>query len=137
MKIFICSSKHFYHKIPPIRDELEKAGHELTMPNSYEHPMKEEELKQMDKDEHIRWKQKMMLNHEVKVKANDAILVLNFEKNGQPNYIGGATFLEMFKAFELGRKIFLYNPIPQSILTDEIVGCNPKVIDGDVSRIRP
>lgn len=136
MKIFICASKHFYHKIPPIKEQLEKHGHELTMPNSYEHPMKEEELKQMDKEEHIRWKQKMMLNHEVKVRANDAILVLNFEKNGQPNYVGGATFLEMFKAFELGRKIYLYNPIPQSILTDEITGCNPTVINGDLSLVQ-
>jgi len=44
------------------------------------------------------------------VAANDAVLVVNVEKNSQPNYIGGATFLEMFKAFELGRNCFLTIP---------------------------
>ena len=45
--------------------------------------------------------------HEPKVKANDAGLVLNFEKKGIPNYIGGGTFMEIIKAWELNKKIFL------------------------------
>ena len=47
---------------------------------------------------------------------------LNFDKKEQKNYIGGSTFLEMFKAFELGKKIFLYNSIPEGMLKDEIIG---------------
>jgi len=70
-----------------------------------------------------------------KVKANDAILVLNFEKEEKSNYIGGATFLEIFKAWELGKKIFLYNPIPDCIFTDELRGMSPVVIDGDLSKV--
>lgn len=135
MKIFICCSKHFYHKIPPIKESLERAGHIITPPNSYDAPFKEEEMKQASKDAHINWKSNMMRQQEPKVRANDAILVLNFDKNDQKNYIGGATFLEIFKAFELNKKIFLYNSIPESIFKGEIIAINPSVIDGDLSKL--
>jgi len=85
--------------------------------------------------EHSEWKASMLRLQAKKIQANDAILVLNFEKNGQPHYIGGATFTEMFKAFELGRPIYLYNEIPDGILKDEILGFAPILIDGDLSRV--
>jgi len=66
----------------------------------------------------------------------DAVLVLNFEKDGMKNYVGGATFLEMYDAFRLGKKIFLYNDIPEGILKDEIVGFNPVIIGGNLKKIK-
>lgn len=71
-----------------------------------------------------------------KVAENDGILVLNFEKNGLANYIGGAVFMEMIKAFELNKKIFLYNPVPNNILKDEIEGMDPIIINGDLNLIK-
>ena len=136
MNIFLCCSKHFYDKIPPIKEALERAGHSITPPNSYDEPFKEEEIKEVGSEEHREWKAAMMRRQEPKIRANDAILVLNFEKKGVANYVGGATFLEMFKAFELGRKIFLYHPIPESILTDEINGFGPVVIYGDLGKVK-
>ncbi|HRZ29456.1 MAG TPA: hypothetical protein P5052_01590 [Candidatus Paceibacterota bacterium] len=70
------------------------------------------------------------------IKNNDAILVLNFEKNGIPNYIGEATFLEMFRSLDSNKKIFLYNPIPNNMLKDEIEGMNPIVISGNLSLVQ-
>ena len=136
MKIFIACSKHFYDKINEIKRALEKQGHEITLPNSFEAPFKEEEMKKKGKKEHIEWKTKMVIQQEEKVRKNDAILVLNFEKNGQPNYIGGATFLEMFKAWELKKKIFLYNPLPENILRDELEIFNPVIINGRLNLIK-
>ena len=72
---------------------------------------------------------------ENKIKQNDAVLVLNFEKNGVKNYIGGATFLEMYDAFRLDKKIFLYNDIPQGMLYDEILGFKPIIIKGDLEKV--
>jgi hypothetical protein len=43
--------------------------------------------------------------------------------------------LEIFKAFELGKKIFLYNPIPENIFEDELVGINPIIIEGELNLI--
>lgn len=136
MRIFICASKHNYHKLPPIKAALEKKGHKITLPNSYDRPFLEEEMKKKGRKHHIKFKTAMLREQEKKVRANDAVLVLNYEKNGQPNYIGGATFLEVFKAFELGKKIFLMNPIPDNIFADELAGINPKIIKEDLSKIK-
>lgn len=135
MKIFICCSKHFYNQIPPIKEALEAAGHAIMLPNSYEQPFKEEEMKNLGESEHQQWKAKKLREQAEKVNNNDAVLVLNFDKNGQQNYIGGATFLEIFKAFELDKRIFLYNPIPENFLKDELLGMNPTIINGNLSII--
>lgn len=135
MKIFITASSQFYPKVSEVKKELEKAGHIVTPPNGFNTPDAEVEVKNLSAEVHQRWKAKMIKTDGEIVAANDAILVLNFEKRGQPNYIGGATFLEMFKAFELEKKIFLYNPIPEGMLTDEILGFGPVVINGDLSLI--
>ncbi len=70
----------------------------------------------------------------------DTVLVLNLdkEKNGKvfKNYIGGATFLEMYDAFRLGKKIYLYNNIPDGMLFDEIEGFDPIIINGDLNLIK-
>jgi len=136
MKIFVCCSKHLYHKIPIVKEQLEKLGHEITLPNSYEEPLKEEEIKKLSQKEHSAWKGAMLKKQIVKVMDNDAILVLNFDKNSQKNYIGGATFLEMFKAWELGKKLFLFNEVPDGILRDEIIGFSPIILNGDLSKIK-
>jgi len=137
MKIFICASKHCYQHIPTIKEELEKQGHSITLPNSYEDPFMEERVKKEGREKHSEVKAYYLKLQCEKVKDNDAILVMNFEKKGQPNYIGGATFLEVFKAFELGKKIFFMNPIPEdTTFTDELIGINPIVINQDLSKIK-
>jgi len=70
----------------------------------------------------------------------DAVLVLNFDKieNNKvlKNYIGGATFLEIYDAFRLNKKIYLYNDIPKGILYDEIQGFGPIIINKDIEKIK-
>jgi hypothetical protein len=136
MKIFIVCSKHFYHKVPKIRDYLESKHHKITLPNSFDEPLKEERMKSLSKEEHIKFKQEMMRLHEPKIKKIDAILVLNLEKKGISNYIGGATFMEIVKAWELNKKIFFWNPIPNCSFTDELTAINPNIIYGDLSKIK-
>lgn len=135
MKIFLCASKYNYAKIPPIKTALEAAGHNVTPPNSFDDPLKEEKMKALSADEHRSWKASMMRLDKEKIRRNDAILVLNFDKNGQKNYIGGATFLEIYKAFDLEKKIFLYNTIPDGSFKDEILGMGPEIISGDLTKI--
>jgi len=135
MKIFLCASKHCYGHVAGIKSDLEKIGHIITVPNSYDNPMKEEEVKKLGTEEHHLWKKNMIHLQKEKVDANDCILVLNFEKNGQPNYIGGATFLEIFRAFDSGKKVYLFNPIPETNFKDELIGMGVEVINGDLSLI--
>lgn len=135
MKIFICASKYNYSHIANIKKALEKMGHEITVPNSYDEPMKELEIKKLGHEEHANWKGSMIRLQKEKVLANDAVLVLNFEKNGAQNYIGGATFLEIYQAFDSRRKVYLYNPIPECNFKDELIGMGVVVINGDLSKV--
>ena len=136
MKIFIVCSKYFYHKISPTKNFLETRGHKIMLPNSFEDPFYEEKMKKLNKNSHIKFKQKMMRLHEPKIKKNDAILVMNLEKNKIPNYIGGGTFMEVVKAWELDKKIFFYNQLPKCSFTDELIGINPIIINRDLSKIK-
>ncbi len=61
---------------------------------------------------------------------------LKFNKNGQENYIGGATFLEIYDAFRMNKKIYFVNDIPNNMLKDELIGFNPTIIGNDLSKIR-
>ena len=51
------------------------------------------------------------------------------------NYIGGATFLELYEAFMNNKKIYLYHDIPEGMLFDEISGFDPIIIHEDLGMI--
>ena len=69
-------------------------------------------------------------------KLMDAVLTLNFDKNGKKNYVGGSTFLELYEAFMENKKIYLWNEIPEGILFDEISGFSPKIINGNLDLVK-
>ena len=87
-------------------------------------------------EEHVKWKGEMIRKDKQNIEPNDAILVLNFEKYGEENYIGGATFLEVYRAFEMEKKIFFYNPLPDNkYFKDELLGFNPTIINKNLAKI--
>jgi hypothetical protein len=135
MKIFIICSKKFYDQIPSIKDFLELKGHQITLPNCFEDPETEARYREIGILEHAKWKSKMIKQSEDIINNHDAVLVLNFKKNEILNYIGGATFLDMYDAFRLNKQIFLYNEIPDGILKDEIIGFSPIIINTDLNKI--
>lgn len=70
-----------------------------------------------------------------KAKESDAIIVINVDKNGIKNYIGGNTFLEMGFAYVLDKKLFLLNDIPKVNYKDEIVALKPIILNGNIELI--
>ena len=139
MKILIICSKQFYGSIEEIKKELEKKNILVSLPNCYDDPEMEEKMWTLGENEHQKFKAKMYKQSEEIIKNMDAVLVLNYdkEKNGEiyKNYIGGATFLEMYDAFRLGKQIYLYNEVPNGILYDEIQGFNPTILNGNLDLI--
>lgn len=131
MKIFLICSKSFYGKIEYYKTNLEKMGHNVTLPNCYDAP--ETEAKYRGTNAHSSWKAEMIKHSEEVIKDMDAVLVLNFDKNGQKNYIGGATFLEIYDAFRLGKKIYFINDLPEGMLKDELIGFSPIILNNDLS----
>lgn len=136
MKIGVAGSMQFTDKMFEVCEELEKNGHEVFM-SSFgsryrgKSATEIETLKLQDKNQHdaIRefWKP---------MQDSDALLVLNYDKHGIKNYIGGNTFLEMGFAHVLNQKIFLLNPVPEMpYYQTEIVAMKPIVINGDLNLI--
>ena len=140
MKILVICSKNFYSKIEEVKKILEEENIEVFLPNCYDDPTTEQRMWDLGKEEHQKFKAKMYKQSEDTISDMDAVLVLNLdkEKDGEvlKNYIGGATFLEMYDAFRLGKKIYLYNDIPNGMLFDEIEGFGPTIINGDLSSIK-
>ena len=136
MKILLICSKRFYEKIPKIKEELEKNNIEVFLPNCYDDPKTEEKMWKLGKEKHQEFKAKMYKQSEETIEKMDAVLVLNYDKEDKKNYIGGATFLEMYDAFRLNKKIYLMNDIPEGMLYDEIEGFNPTIIHGKLDKVK-
>ena len=135
MKLFLICSKSFYKDIPSYLKALEKK-HEIVFPNSYDNPREEKESFDRGEQAHRDFKRKAFERSRKVINDVDAVLCFNFEKGGRKNYIGGATFLELYDAYMANKKIFLWNDIPEGILYDEIHGFAPVIIHGDLRLIK-
>lgn len=144
MKITICGSIAFFDKMLQIKEVLEQDGHTVKLPpHEIEDetgtmiPVKEyyDQRKRTRTTEGWIWdaKEKAIRLHFDKVAWSDAILVLNYDKNGIVNYIGGNTFLEIGVAFYLRKKIFILFPLPEINYKEELLGMKPTIINGDFS----
>ncbi len=109
MKILIICSKKFYSKIEEVKRYLENKNIEVFLPNCYDDPTAEEKAWNNGREEHQKFKARMFKQSEDTIGSMDAVLVLNLdkEKAGKniKNYISRATFLEMYDAFRLNKKI--------------------------------
>ncbi len=141
MKITLCGSIKFADKLVEVYHELEKLGHQPMMHgdmfgvangtareledirNNVEHA----EIKR--KYGYIKWWYDS-------IKNSDGILVLNYDKNGIKNYIGGNTLIEIGFAHVNNKKVFLLNPIPKEApYIDEIKAMVDVVLNRDLSKI--
>lgn len=145
MKIAICSSVAFTEKIKEVADELKKLGHETEIPYSAQKILDgeislENFLKVKDKEGDLTFRNKasedLIKRYYRLIQNSDAILVINLDKNGVKNYIGGSVLMEMGFAHVLGKKIFLLNPAPEMSYRDEILAVNPVVINNDLKEIK-
>ncbi len=77
----------------------------------------------------------LIRNYFHEIERADAVLVLNYTKHDVVNYIGGNAFLEIGFAHILDKQVYLLNPIPDMLYTDEIRAMRPTIINGDLSKV--
>ncbi len=136
MKIGIVGSMQFVEKMLEVRDNLEKMGHSAFVTDLHNALVGKSD----EEKEKIKLNQKYNMDA-IRVfwramQCADAILVLNFDKNGIKNYIGGNTLMEIGFAHVLNQKIFLLNPIPDiPFYKTEIEATKPIVINDDLTKI--
>lgn len=136
MKIGIAGSMQFTDKMIEFCDALEKLGHTVFMSGFKDRYVGKsaeeiEKLKLEDKFEHDAIREFWQPMQDA-----DALLVLNYDKHGIKNYIGGNAFLEMGFAHVLNQKVYLLNPAPDMpYYGTEIIAMKPTIIYGDLSKI--
>jgi hypothetical protein len=136
MKIVICGSMIFAKEMVASKNKLESLGHEVILPHNTElyasgtfvPETRKESTENKIKDDLIR-------GHFNTIKDSDAVLAMNFDKNGIKNYIGGNTLMEIGFAHVLNKKIFLLNPIPEIQYRDEIEAVQPIIINNNLDLI--
>lgn len=75
-----------------------------------------------------------MSDHFDEIARGDVTLILNYEKRGIANYIGGNVLMEMAVAFYLKKPIVVLNDLPKdSAYLEELMGVNPIILNGDIS----
>ena len=142
MKIAICGSLDFTHKIKTLADSLTAKGHSVEIPLTSRRILNGETTVEQIKSEK---EQGIFSDRAIKFDAiraywaiiqnTDAILVANYDKKGIEGYIGGNSFLEMGFAHVLNKHIYLLQDIPTMIYSDEIKAMQPTILGGNLDML--
>ena len=135
MKITLCGSMHFSKEMLEAKAKLEEMGHCVLIPPTIQDCLVNPELTM---NIEYALKNDVQKDHFNKIAESDAILVLNYPKNGIQGYIGGSVLMEMAVASHLNKKIFLLYPAPK--IEDirysvEIQLTKPIILNGNLNLI--
>ena len=140
MIITICGSSTFKEKMIEYKQKLHEIGHRAIVHPDYEAFVRGEkqDIWQKVQNEHHTAKKE---NGYIKwyydaIVRSDAILVLNFDKNGVANYIGGNVLMEIGFAHVNGKKVFLLHDVPEVSYTDEILAMYDVILHDDLTKIQ-
>lgn len=133
MKICICCSLSFTDEVLALAKRLEQLDHEVLLPNGVLANI----INEPDFDPvQAKIATGNVNKHIDKVRASDAVLVCNYDKNGIKNYIGANTFLEIAAAHYFDKPIFALNPLPdQPYINDEIQSFGINVINNNLEAL--
>ena len=127
---------YFAKEMLKTKGRLEEMGHIVSVPPDIYDCLKNPELS-MDLEHCFKTNvQKECFDSIIK---NDAILVLNYKKNGIEGYVGGATLMEIGIAQALNKKIFLLYPSPKVEdlrYSIEIQLAKPIILNGNLDLVK-
>jgi nucleoside 2-deoxyribosyltransferase len=139
--VVICTSAAFYKHANELAETLEKMGYKVVVPATavrmkQENNYNVERIKTWyDKPEDAYIKQGRAKKHFEEVAKGDAVLVVNDDKPGKPNYIGPNTMMEWGLGYYLGKPVFLLNSVAKDHNAYEEMLSMATPIDGDLSKI--
>lgn len=124
MKIRIIGSMKFHNKYEEIKEKLENKNHEVILPLTDGFYSNEDNPKR-----------KSMEVFNENLEESDAILMANFDKEDNPNYIGVNSLMEIGMAFNKSKKIFILNDIPEDC-KEELEAIEVIVLQGNLEEIK-
>jgi hypothetical protein len=133
MKIGMVGSLKFIDEFKATYNALIAEGHEVYVLKEIEAILKDE----ADVEEYkSKVQEHYLLDFWKLIQDADALIVLNYDKQGTKNYVGGSTLIGMSFAHVLGQTIYMMNPLPMTqSYFDEILHMKPVVLNGDLSAI--
>jgi len=145
-KIVICGSMRFSQGMVEAKEKLEKMGFDVVLPKNTELYLEGSEfLKQREATawEPMEGAKRKIENNLIKgyydeIAKADAILVINQEKDGIKNYIGGNGFLEMGFAHILEKNIYCLNELPSDLglIYQELVAFQPTILNENLEKLK-
>ena len=133
MKIAICGSFAFAKEMISASEKISEMGYKPILPSDVMTAIRDPTISR-----NIEWciEKDVIRDQLFQIMNADAILVLNYEKDGVPGYIGGSTLIELGFAHFFNKKIFLLYPIPNLSYSVEIQVMRPVILYGDLSKIK-
>ncbi len=136
MKIGIIGSMQFTDKMLEYREKLLELGHDAFVTDLHKAMVGKTDFEIEEIKLHQKYNMDAIRKFWRMMQGADAVLVLNIDKNGVQNYVGGNTLMEIGFAHVLNQKIFMLNPIPEMpYCKTEIEAVKPIVINGDLKKI--
>jgi len=152
LKITFCGSSKTYTKsdadgtpsMEEIYNRLTAQGHICFLPKLPGKPFGFDELefeKEYGREELLRIKPIVTLEHFKKIEASDAVLIVNHsrERDGKfiEGYFGSNTLMELAVAYYLRKKIYILKPFQENHPHyEEIAKLDTIILNGDLSKIR-
>jgi len=136
----IIGSMKFASEMVKIKKELDELGHDALTPIGTEPHLKDKGfVENLDGNLEYCITHGVMNKNFQQVADSDAVLVLNYKRNGMEGYIGVSALLEMGVAHYLEKKIFLMYKTPhykKERWAHEVAIMQPRIIDGDLKKIK-
>ena len=142
MKIYVLGSTSFMEEMVDVKNQLCVLGFDGWIHPHYEafvRGEKQEHIVRWQNGEHAALKRENNYFHEhyKNILESDAVLIVNGEKHGIKNYIGGNVLMEMGQAYVNHKKIFFLNDMPSGLsYMEEIEAMDPICLLGDLSNIK-
>jgi len=140
MKITICGSLTFANNMIEVKQKLEKLGHQVNLPPDTEIVVGGKlDHNDLEADFEHCVENDILKKHFANIERSDAVLILNYDKNGIKGYVGTSTFMEIGLAYFLNKKIFLLNLLPhhsEHRWVHEVRIINPVILNGNLSKIK-
>jgi hypothetical protein len=141
MKIYVLGSNSFMKEMVETKNQLCEAGFDGCIHPDYEALVRGEMQDQIARWEAgeraaVKREKNYLHEHYRHILESDAVLIVNGEKRGIENYIGGNVLMEMGQAYVNHKKIFFLNGMPSDLpYMDEIEAMDPICLSGNLNRI--
>jgi hypothetical protein len=141
MKVYVLGSNSFVREMVDYKNQLCDLGYDGWIHQDYEDHVNGKTMAFIEgalpgESADFKRAHDYIRQHYNHILQSDAILIVNLEKKGIKNYIGGNCLMEMGMAYVNKKKIFLLNDIPSEVpYIDEIKAMDPICLKGNLSAI--